>query len=430
MDKGTGAAQLKIPAIASTPYSERFAGRKPRIFIGLVAYGQIDPDVLESWVTWAMYVGRNYGDKFELYFGKATKKEQYRARNFLIQQAREAGADFLIMVDDDHLISDCPDLLADFFALEKPIQCAVGAQRAKDGTSRPTVLRVDENGHCDFYEAQELPDKPSVVDAAGGGCTWVDMWVFDFMAQPFWWPHPEAGEKVVFIPDTVHGLDIHFCIRAKKLLGLDTWLNTNVVLGHMVNERDFIYPSNRMTGSNYARREEFRPAYKEVAEAICSAIPFDSALDVGSGQGFLVDELLNNGKVVRGVELEEGAVRYMSPRAREVIKIGNAANGGCPDGVYDLVTCIEVAEHVPEEQEAGLLDNIASRARHYVYFTADQTPSPLHINLKPKEHWIGEFCKRGFEYDARTTDVVKSALGSTECPWIRENSMVFVRDNG
>jgi hypothetical protein len=418
-----------LPKIEQAPYSERFAGRKPKIFIGLVAYGSIYPEVMTSWVLWSIGLGAKYADRFELYFGMASKREQYRARNYLIQEAQLAGADFLLMIDDDHTVSDCPDMLEHFFDLEKPIQTALSVQRGRGGDIRPTVLHVDDKGHCDFYRADEVPAEPCPVDASGGGCTWVDMWLFDFMSQPFWFPFPEAGERVTFIPEPRYGLDINFCIRARKLLGVETWLNTNVVLGHVINERDIVRPSasNRMTAADFEHREAFRPAYKQIGKAICDTFDFGTALDVGSGQGFLVDALLENGKDVMGVELERAAQMHMSKHAKPRILIGDATNGGCPRGRFDLVTCVEVAEHVPVEREQGLLDNIANKAGRYVYFTADQTPSRLHINLKPKGYWIDEFAKRGFALDIDRTKKIKEAIADTTAPWVRDNGMAFVR---
>lgn len=415
--------------LPSIPYAQRFAGRKPKIYIGLVAYGSIYPEVMASWVVWSIGLGARHRDQYELYFGVASKREQYRARNYLIEEAQSAGADFLLMIDDDHIVSDCPDMLNHFFDLEKPIQTAVAVQRGRGDHIRPTVLHVDERGHCDFYQMHELPTEPCVVDASGGGCTWVDMQVFDFLAQPFWWPYPNSDSKVTFIPEPRYGLDINFCLRAKKLLGLDTWLNTNVSLGHVINERDIARApkTNRMGAADFEHREMFRPAYQQIGAAICDTFEFSTVLDIGSGQGFLVDALLENGKDVRGVELERDAQAFMSKHAKPRILIGDATNGGCPRGRFDLVTCVEVAEHVPEEKEQGLLDNIANKAMQYVYFTADQTPSRLHINLKPKEYWIEEFNKRGFALDLDRTEKIKNALAGTKAPWVRDNSMAFIR---
>lgn len=421
---------MTLPEIATTPYSERFAGRKPRIFIGVVAFGSVSPEVLISWVLWSMQLGKRYADKFEIYFGVASRREQYRARNYLIQEAREMGADFLLMVDDDHIVSDCPDMLDHFYDLEKPIQTAIGMQRGKENVF-PTVLHVDDSGHCEFYTFDELPVESSPVDASGGGCTWVDMWVFDFLDQPFWWPYPDKQARVTFIPDSKYGLDIHFCLRAKEILGLQTWLNTNVVLGHQINEHDIVRPqtkdAHRMGYKEFAARESFRDSYKQVADAICRHFEFDTVLDVGSAQGFLVDELIDRDKSVRGVELEREAQALMSDRAKCVIEIADATDGWRPHRTYDLVTCIEVAEHIKPERSDDLLDALVAGARDWIFFTADETPTRLHINARQHHWWVEAFRERGWTLDKERTAAIQRDLYGGACEWIRPNAMVFKR---
>jgi hypothetical protein len=416
------------PKIADTPYSVRFANRKPRIYIGLVAFGAIDPQIVISWTIWSMQIGKRYADKFEIYFGVAARREQYRARNYLVDQAREAGADFLLMIDDDHTVHDCPDMLDHFFNLEKPIQTAIGIQRGKENVY-PTVLHVRPNGAAEFYTMAELPKEPSPVDASGGGCTWVDMWVFDFLASPFWWPFPDKETNVAFIPDTTYGLDIHFCIRAKKLLGLETWLNTNVSLGHLINEREIVRPQAvGMTDTDYAHREQWRGAYKEVADALCEAFEFVSVYDVGSAQGFLVDELLKRGRKVRGIECQKEAFRHMSAEAQACIEHGDATAPGAVCGQFDLVTCVEVAEHIEPHRSDALVQNLCDSAKRFIYFTADETPGRLHINARPHGWWIGAFAERGWVVDYDRTAMMRAALYGNQCNWLSPNSFVFKKD--
>lgn len=413
------------------PYAERFKDRKPRIAIGLVAYGAVDPEITMSWAMWAMATGARYHDKFEVFFCVAAKKEQYRARNYLVYQARQVDADFLLQVDDDHTISDCPDLLEQFYSLEKPIQTAVGCQRGKGENAKPTVLKIDANGVCDFYTNEELPTEPAPVDASGGGCNWCDMWVFDFMDEPFWWPFPNKQDAVTFVPDPRYGLDINFCIQAKRRLGLQTWLNTNVVLGHMMNEREIIRPQmpNRMHDENFAARESFRPAYGQLADALLGEFSFNTVLDVGSAQGFLVDCMLEAGKDVTGVELEADAQAYMSPQAKERIVIADATKA-CPLGTWDMVTCVEVAEHLPEFQADPLVKTLSERARGYIYFTADDMATPLHVNPQPIKYWTEKFSRTGFEVDVEKTERIKQKLSANPLPWLAKNSVVLRRNGG
>lgn len=221
------------------PYGERFAGRKPRILIGVVAFGDIAADILQSWSVWCMRMGALYHDNFQMWIGTATRMEQYRARNFLCAEAIKHGADFLLMIDDDELVHEAPDMIKDFFELGKPFQTALCCQRGTDFDSRyPTVLRDTPEGAIEFYKLHEIPEVPSPVPYSGGGCQWVDINILKKLSGYHWWPVPNT--EVVFMPNPRYGLDVHFCKRVREELGEEVWLNTNVVLGHMSKHRTIV----------------------------------------------------------------------------------------------------------------------------------------------------------------------------------------------
>jgi SAM-dependent methyltransferase len=180
--------------------------------------------------------------------------------------------------------------------------------------------------------------------------------------------------------------------------------------------------------ADFAHREKFRPGYGQLASALCNTFKFDDALDLGSGQGFLVDELIARGKKVQGVELQPAARDFMSPAARAAIQIGDFTNGASPTGDFGLVTCVEVAEHIEASRSEAVVAACTNTAHEYVYFTADDTPSRLHINPQPKAYWIEKFKKRGFALDESKTEEVKAALDGTPCPWLQKNTMVFRKE--
>jgi hypothetical protein len=165
--------------------------------------------------------------------------EQYRARNFLCAEAIKHGADFLVMIDDDELVHEAPDMMKDFFELGKPFQTALCCQRGLDFESRyPTVLRDTPEGTIEFYKLHEIPEEPSPVPYSGGGCQWIDIGILKKLSGYHWWPMP--NQEVVFAPNPRYGLDVHFCKRVREELGEEVWLNTNVVLGHMSKHREVI----------------------------------------------------------------------------------------------------------------------------------------------------------------------------------------------
>jgi len=226
------------------PYVERFALRPPRVYIGVVAFGDIYSEVYESGLHWAFQAGARYKGQFELFFAVASRKEQYRARNSLVLEAQRSGADFMLMLDDDHTLADCPDILGEFYREEKPLQGGLYVQRTNE-FEQPVIARRDEKGQyvwCDYDEIPAYPGGP--VEVLGGGVNWIDMIVFDFMKQPHWWPYPHDRREVAWLPDERYGLDLQLCIRAQEL-GITPWLNRRVSLGHVTTERNVLRPQGQ-----------------------------------------------------------------------------------------------------------------------------------------------------------------------------------------
>lgn len=441
------------------PYVERFKDRKPRVFIAFMAFGDIYPEVFESAMVWAFQAGRRYRDTFEVVLGVYTRREQYRARNAAVKDAQQANADFIVMLDDDHTLSDCPDFLGKFFDTGKPLQGALYVQRQGDFL-QPVIQRFNtETRICEWID--EMPTASGPVDVLGGGMNWIDMTVFDFMSDPFWWPYPAREQKIWFRPHPRYGLDMHFCLKVREELEIQPWLNFDVQVGHAFHEHAVLRPpglkghqqcdacdgvmvwdgenwncqtcenrkaeadAHRLGKADFAHRETFRAGYPHLAGVLCRAFSFEKVLDVGAGQGFLVDELVAHGKDVRGVEREAAAVEFMSPTSVARIAIGDATNGACPDEKFDLVTCVEVAEHVEPEKTAGLLDALARTTERWLFFTADDTPSRLHVNLHSQEWWRDALACRGFEFDDQKTGAIRQALKDNPLPWFAKNAMIF-----
>ena len=227
-------------------YAERFKDRLPRVYIGFVAYGDIYPEVFLSTVHWCFQAGARYKGVFEIAWAQEpfAKKEQYRARNAMALEAQKAGADFLLTLDDDHTLGDCPDILGHFFREEKPLQGGLYIQRT-DEVEQPVIARQNEKGAYVWCGYDEIPGYPGgPVEVLGGGVNWIDCRLLDFMRQPNWWPQPSEREEVVWLPDQKYGLDLQLCRRAAEL-GVVPWLNRNVEIGHVEHGRSVLRPRGK-----------------------------------------------------------------------------------------------------------------------------------------------------------------------------------------
>ena len=119
----------------------------------------------------------------------------------------------------------------------------------------------------------------------------------------------------------------------------------------------------------------------------------------------------------------------MSQEAKGRIFIGDVTNGACPTGTFELVTCIEVAEHIEPEKTDAFLDALAAKTSEYLYFTANatDTANQHHINMHPHDWWVEQLSKRGLVLDAYKTGIMREEARSEVARWIADDSLVFAK---
>jgi 2-polyprenyl-3-methyl-5-hydroxy-6-metoxy-1,4-benzoquinol methylase len=212
--------------------------RKPLIVIGVPCYGSVAPDILEDWMIFAYHCGRRMPE-YDFQLAIRTKSEQFRARNAIVEAARQANADWLLMLDDDMIINPLRETLAasqdyDFLrrllAHDKDICGALYYQRVGE-CAAVLMAKAGENGYR-FLRDDEITGELQRVDVAGGGCLLVKMRVFDRIKPPF------------FAPEHKFGTDIQLC-RAAAEAGFEIWADTSIELGHVREERVIVTSRNR-----------------------------------------------------------------------------------------------------------------------------------------------------------------------------------------
>jgi SAM-dependent methyltransferase len=95
---------------------------------------------------------------------------------------------------------------------------------------------------------------------------------------------------------------------------------------------------------------------------------------------------------------------------------------------FDLVQCLEVAEHVPRQACDTLIDNIARHGRKVLFSAAvPGQGGEGHINEQPYEFWRDMFASRGY----RLFDFVRPKADGNQAiePWYRYNVMFFAHDS-
>ncbi len=95
---------------------------------------------------------------------------------------------------------------------------------------------------------------------------------------------------------------------------------------------------------------------------------------------------------------------------------------------FDIVQCLEVAEHLPEASARGLVDSLC-RHGDIILFSA-ATPGQggtHHINEQPLEFWRALFAAKGY----RTFDFLRPTFAQNADvePWYRFNSLLYVKES-
>src|SRR5262249_18466340 len=120
-----------------------------------------------------------------------------------------------------------------------------------------------------------------------------------------------------------------------------------------------------------------------------------SVFDAGCAHGFLVEALWDRGVEARGRDISTFAISQVRADVRSFCEVGSIADS--IDGAFDLVTCIEVLEHMPEEKALAPIPNIPAIAPTIVFSSSPtDLNEPTHVNVRPTIYWLRAFAQRGF----------------------------------
>ena len=179
----------------------------------------------------------------------------------------------------------------------------------------------------------------------------------------------------------------------------------------------------------FAKREPIRNNYRTIAASLSGLLPFQTVLDLGCGNGFLLEPLADHGKEVTGVELSPAAREMIRDDLRERVTTGDATSFDAGRR-FDLVACVEVAEHIEPGLSDDLIGTIARHSANWVYFTAasPHQPGHGHINCHQQFYWLSRFRRHGIELDWDATEAFLASIeGLSPAKWLVENSLILRR---
>lgn len=161
---------------------------------------------------------------------------------------------------------------------------------------------------------------------------------------------------------------------------------------------------------------------------LLQALAVRSVLDVGCGAGAWLSVLQRLGVAdVLGIDGDyvDRSLLMIAPERFLPADITQPFNLGRR---FDLVQCLEVAEHVSHSRSDALVDNLVRHGSLVLFSAAvPGQGGEDHINEQRSEYWRDKFAQRGYRlFDFLRSKVLDDAAVE---PWYRYNLMLFVHDS-
>jgi SAM-dependent methyltransferase len=163
------------------------------------------------------------------------------------------------------------------------------------------------------------------------------------------------------------------------------------------------YYYNHDCGLPYERSEHWLNFFGNVAEHIVRELRPKRVLDAGCAKGFLVEQLRNRGVEAYGVDISEYAISQVHESVQDYCHVASLTEP--IEGHYDLITCVEVVEHMPAADGRVALDNLCRASDRLLLSTSPYDyGEPTHLNVQPPEQWSALLANNDFlrelDYDA------------------------------
>ncbi len=235
-----------------------------KVCIGIPCYAQVSPETLVDYMRMTYHIGRRL-PQYDIFLAVKTKSEQFRARNGIVEAAIQRDCDWLLMLDDDHVIDwedrqgptdryDFIDKMIKHMKADPKLKIVGGLYYHRGGQCSPVILKAKPDGGYYWVMDDEIQDKLQEVAITGGGCMMIDMKLFNVIPSPW------------FQIENTYGTDIQICQLARDH-GFKVACDTSIVVGHVLNRREVVTPQNRLritmdTGKSIsAERRQIEPEW-------------------------------------------------------------------------------------------------------------------------------------------------------------------------
>ncbi len=151
-------------------------------------------------------------------------------------------------------------------------------------------------------------------------------------------------------------------------------------------------------GFPYERNDHWLNFFGAIADEIIRSLKPQTVFDAGCAMGFLVESLWDRGVEAYGVDVSSFAISQVRRDVQRHCREGSLVDP--IEGRYDLVTCIEVLEHLLPEETEAVIGNLAA-ITDTILFSSSPTDvtEATHFNVRPVIGWLKLFAEAGFSPD-------------------------------
>jgi len=150
-----------------------------------------------------------------------------------------------------------------------------------------------------------------------------------------------------------------------------------------------------------------------IADELVTQLNPHRVLDVGCAKGFLVECLRDRGVEAYGFDVSEYAIGEVRGDLKPYCWVGSAADPIKEE--YDLITCIEVCEHMSEAEANEAIRQMTSHSSAILFSsTPCDFTEPTHVNVRPIIDWLRLFAEFSFTSDEKF-----------DCSFIAPQAMLF-----
>jgi len=179
---------------------------------------------------------------------------------------------------------------------------------------------------------------------------------------------------------------------------------------------DFLFNDEYYTsccGEDYHNKSHWENFFGSIAEKIVADFKPKTVLDAGCAWGYLVAALRDRGVEAYGIDISEFAISKVRNDIKPYCEVCSLTEP-LPDGFpqkFDLVTNIEVLEHLYEEDGLKALENFCGYTERVIFSsTPDDITEKTHFNVQQPEYWIKRFARHSFYNDVNyTPDYISNA---------------------